>query len=241
MRRRALLLFTRSPEAEARTKGFDRRNAAPLFGALLESWVRLARETATELVVASPAPCRRRLEESGLAPGARFLTQAGPTFGERLGAATREAFALGFDIVAVAGGDAPAIEAGELRRAFAEAEAGAVVLGPSEDGGVYLIVTGSRGADLGRSLAPRDPRALRRLLSAVADRGGRVVLLPRRSEIDSPLDAARSRRRADPVWAAYRFLLGLALRARTADERSGTHGAAAPLRRQPPRGPPPAA
>jgi len=243
-RRRALVLFTRSPEAEARAKGFREAHAAPLFRAFLESWVRLSRETATDLVVASPASCRRRLEASGVAPGGRFLTQARAAFGERLAAAAGEAFGLGYDSVVLVGGDAPAIGAGDLRRAFEAIESGAVALGPAGDGGAYQIGVDARDADLGRSHRHRDRRALVRLLAAAADRRRGVVLLPARQEVDSALDAARARRLAgaDPGWGPYRFLLDAALRpespASLADLRPGS--AHRPLRRAP-RGPPAAA
>jgi glycosyltransferase A (GT-A) superfamily protein (DUF2064 family) len=239
-RRRALLVFTRSPEAEARAKGFREATAAPLFRAFLESWVSLARETGTALLLATPAPCRRRLERSGVASGATFLTQPRSAFGERVAAAVREASALGFESVVVVGGDAPAIGASELRRAFEEVERGSVALGPAVDGGVSLIAIGARDADLVRPLRLRDPRALVRLLADVAARGRGVALFPTRPEVDSTKDAARLRRFAgiDPGWFAYRFLLERAIRAeRPAPDARDRRAPSPAVRRRVTRGP----
>ncbi|HET9794332.1 MAG TPA: DUF2064 domain-containing protein [Thermoanaerobaculia bacterium] len=240
-RRRALVVFTRSPEAEARAKGFSSASAAPLFRALLDSWVRLARETGTDLVLASPAACRRRLEGSGIAPEARFLTQRRAAFGERVAAIFRETFALGFESVVLVGADGPAIEPRDLRRAFAAAEAGEVALGPANDGGVYLIGMDGRDADLARCLRLRDPRALVSLLSAAADRRRGVVLFAPRREIDSTLDAVRVRGLAgvDPDWSDYRLLLELALRPACPARRLHRPAAPAPFSLgRAPRGPP---
>jgi glycosyltransferase A (GT-A) superfamily protein (DUF2064 family) len=240
-RRRALLVFTRSPQAEARAKGFRGESGAPLFLAFLESWVRLARETGTEMVLAAPAACRRRLEASGVGRGAWFLTQPRAPFGERVAAAAGEAFSLGFESLVIVGGDAPAIGAADLRRAFEAIESGAVALGPSTDGGVSLIGLEARDADIGRSLRLRDPRALERLLSEAARRDRGVAIFPARAEVDSTADAVRLRRicGCEPGWAAYRFLLARALRAgRPAPHFEAAPAAAPRARRRAPRGPP---
>ena len=240
---RALVLFTRSPEAEARAKGLG-PNAAPLFRALLDSWVELARRTGTALVVASPEACRRRLERAAVAPGARFLTQRGDRFGDRLADAVARTFEGGARSVVVAGTDVPAIEPADLRRAFEDAESGAVAFGPAGDGGVYLVALGPGDGALCRTIRLRDSRALARLRGEAERRGRRVRLLARRNEIDGRRDAARARRLAavDPGWNPYRFLLALALRPMPpAADRQRRAVPAVERRRAVPRAPPRAA
>ncbi len=240
-RRRALLVFTRSPAAEARAKGFRVDTGAPLFHAFLASWVRLARETGTELLLAAPAACRRRLEASDLTGGALFLTQRRAPFGERVAAAAGGAFALGFESLVIVGGDAPAIGAADLRRTFEAIESGVLALGPARDGGVSLIGIDPRDADIGRSIRLRDPRALASLLAEAARRDRGVTLLPARPEVDSPEDAARLRHSPgnEAEWAIYRFLLARALRAGPPAPRFEAARTSTPrLRRRAPRGPP---
>jgi len=74
-----------------------------------------------------------------LGPTWRLSPQQGATLGERLAHATRAAFANGATRVVVIGTDSPWLTPEEIEQAFAALEHADVVLGPSEDGGYYLI------------------------------------------------------------------------------------------------------
>jgi glycosyltransferase A (GT-A) superfamily protein (DUF2064 family) len=214
--RRALLVFTRSPEAEAISKGFRSEGGAPLFHAFLSSWVDLARKAAVHLVVASPAPCRRRLEGSGVAREATFQTQRGGGFGDRLADAACAVFGRDFESVIVVGGDAPAITADELRSSFAAIEAGKMVVGPSVDGGIYLVGLRASEAPLLRTITLRDGRVCERFTRAGEDAGRRIHFLSRRAEIDSVRDAGRAWKASpwDSNWAPYQRLLAFSVASR---------------------------
>ncbi len=207
--RRALVVFTRSPEAEAKAKGFRPDRGAPLFRALLSSWAAVADEAGVALIVSSPRLCRERIERSGVAPGARFQSQRGGAFGDRLCDAARQARAGGVASMVLIGSDTPAISAAELMEAFDAIERGRIVLGPSSDGGIYLV--GMQGGDFGllQSISPRNPRVCEDILAAVAVSGTAVRVLPIRDEIDGVRDARRlgrnARRASD--WRPYRELL----------------------------------
>lgn len=59
--------------------------------------------------------------------------------GERLAHATKEAFARGASAVVLIGGDCPELGEAELREAAMQLAVSDVVLGPTRDGGYYLL------------------------------------------------------------------------------------------------------
>jgi len=83
-------------------------------------------------------PLRRVL---GWARGSHWLVrpQIGSTLGERLSHATAEAFTEGAARVVVIGTDSPWLGADDIGWAFAALADHDLVLGPTEDGGYYLI------------------------------------------------------------------------------------------------------
>ena len=211
--RRALLVFTRSPEAEARAKGLAPESASRLFSAFLASWREAAEEAGATLLISAPTGCAARFREA--LPDLDVLPQPARPFGARLAAAVGEVFARGFEAVSVVAGDTPAISAGELDLAFRALERGSVVVGPSRDGGVYLVgLPDAAAGTLVAGFAPRNPRLCRELESALAREGRRVARLGVRGEIDGAGDLSRACResRWSPVWREYEFLLAAALR-----------------------------
>jgi hypothetical protein len=71
----------------------------------------------------------------------QLIPQRGDGFGERLLAAAKDLFACGFGSVCLIDSDSPTVPAAAFRQAVAElAKPGdRIVLGPSQDGGYYLI------------------------------------------------------------------------------------------------------
>jgi rSAM/selenodomain-associated transferase 1 len=94
----------------------------------------------TEAIVAfSPAAAAPAM--AGLAPGMRRLAQRGDDLGARMANLVTDLLEAGHSAALVTGSDLPALPAArfvEAARALAGGDAD-VVLGPSEDGGYYLI------------------------------------------------------------------------------------------------------
>lgn len=65
--------------------------------------------------------------------------QEGTSFGERLSGAMKLLFDKGFESLVVIGNDSPDLSPSVLREAFFALDHNGAVLGPSDDGGVYLI------------------------------------------------------------------------------------------------------
>src|SRR5205814_7853174 len=178
MSSRCVLLFARSSELEGRAKGLpEAKSVFDLARRRLSGAV--AELPGVTLVVAGTGP---------VPAGARRIAQRGREFGERLGNALRDATALGFAEVVAVPADVPSLGARELAAAFDALAGGATPIGPSPDGGVYLIGFSSEAAPFLLGVRWRTPRVLGDLLGRIAVLGGRAALLPPLRDVDSSRD-----------------------------------------------------
>ena len=132
----ALIVFTLSPEAEARRKGLGMarpEQAARVFRVLRDHILSTCSELdGVDLLIATSDGARPR-------PG--YLPQRGASFGESLKLAVEDAFSLGYRRVVVIGNDSPEISRAYLQDAF-RCLAGSgrrAVIGPAHDGGYALL------------------------------------------------------------------------------------------------------
>ena len=127
--RRCVLLFARSPRAEERAKRLP--GGAVLFGlAAARVEAAVAALAGVDLVaVGSEA-------------------QWGRTFGERLANAFARCRSMGYDEIVAVPGDVPQLEEAHLAAAFDALTGRDIVLGPSADGGVWLIGVHGDAGDL---------------------------------------------------------------------------------------------
>ncbi len=117
----AILFFSRTPRQEALHKQLAGPHSYRVSKVLLQHSLRELRKSKLPI-----CPC--------LGP-----QQEGDTFGERLANATEAVFAQGYQQVIIVGSDSPGLNAQTLREAQAHLEEKDAVLGPSSDGGLYLI------------------------------------------------------------------------------------------------------
>ncbi len=192
MARRAVLIFARTPETEAAAKGLPVERAAPLFRALLDSWLDAASECDATAIVASPT--RQDVD-------ALYIAQRGTSFGERLANSCNDAGKLGFDSILIAGIDAPPPRS--LDQAFAALESGRadVVVAPARDGGLNLIGLRSPDFEFLSTIRLRE----RHLLQRCRDFFPSIFILPIVSDIDSLDDIADARH--EEAWVEYVELL----------------------------------
>lgn len=178
-----ILLFARSTGADARRKAL--RGAEAVFGLAAERVRSAARDLGVDLVVVG-----HRL------PGAdAVLPQRGDSFGARLSAAFEDTRRLGYRHVVAVGNDTPCLDVATIRSAFAALTDHAMVLGPSDDGGVYLI--GASRPLEGRFLEVRwCTRETRRDLLALDPDACLLHALP---DVDGWSDLARLVAPGDPI------------------------------------------
>ncbi|MEQ8704762.1 MAG: DUF2064 domain-containing protein [Phaeodactylibacter sp.] len=119
----ALLLFLRNEQDEARCKPLagSRKASAALFQRLNRYTLKQARRTGLPFFIIQGDQ------------------QVGATFGERFANAYQSVFDLGYERVIAIGNDCPELNTGLLLQAVHQLERRTMVLGPTRDGGAYLI------------------------------------------------------------------------------------------------------
>jgi len=196
--RRSIVLFARSPEREASAKRM--RFAAPLFRALIASWLDAARRHHATPVIACAADDRDALASIAPEIEREWIEQRGDSFGERVAHATDETFKRGFDAVLVAAIDAPPHD---LAAAFASLERGIPVISPSRDGGINFI-----------GLVQPEPELLARLelhrrdLVHVCKRHFRNAGVPPAGQAASPPPGGETPPAQPPGTAAFHVICG---------------------------------
>jgi hypothetical protein len=133
-RARCVVVFARTPFLEARAKRMPA--AARLFACARARVLGAAAASGADVLVSSPGAARSPSR-------ATILSQRGRTFAERLRNAFADARSLGYRKIVVVPGDVPGLQSRYLRAAFRRLRVRSTVLGPSPDGGVYLL--GIRG------------------------------------------------------------------------------------------------
>ena len=174
--RRCVVLFARTPALEAQAKGMGRGRR--LFTLLRRRVLAAAAALpGVDLVVVGDGPT---------AGVAHRLPQRGRTFGERLRHALADVRALGYDRLVAVPLDCPRLSAAELAAAFAHLEQGRPVLGPSADGGVYLLGVPAAPPTWLRGVDWCTPRVFRQLRDRLPDARCLALL----DDVDAPGDLA---------------------------------------------------
>jgi uncharacterized protein len=127
-----------------------------------------------------------------VAPGARCIPQRGDDLGARMLHCFRHLCHEGFERVVMIGSDAPHVRdewLDEAERALDDAD---VVLGPSADGGYYLIAMRAPH-DVFGGIEMSTPRVRAETCAKAAATGLRVHLLPPTFDVDEERDLVRLR------------------------------------------------
>lgn len=119
----AVLLFSRSATSEAKAKPLARGSRAS------ESVAAFAIDSITKLAQKTELPVFKITE----------MQQRGDHFGERFANAFEDVFQQGFDHVIAIGNDCLTITSHDILSAAAYLQSHPCILGPSKDGGAYLI------------------------------------------------------------------------------------------------------
>ena len=210
--RPTLLIFTRGVERETRRRRLLPTRLAPLERILhrrcLASALAAGQEAGCEITISSPAPVADAL-------GCRRLPQEGDSFGCRLRAAMATTYRQAAGPVVVVGTDVPSLGSHHLRAALSKLEMSpsSVVIGPSQDGGFYLLASNRSLDELLAGVSWNRRETLRSLLSALAGAGIEVSLLEPLVDLDRPQDLTfwvNHGSRAE-IWRALVGLLRWAL------------------------------
>lgn len=141
----------------------------------------------------TPVEGRAVFEE--LAPGFALVPQQGVDLGARLANSFDRLFAEGYAAVLLIDSDTPTLPTGFLQRALdlIATPRVDVVLGPSEDGGYYLIGLRSPHRELFEEIAWSTARVLPETVRRAEAKGLEAAYLPPWFDVDTPADLERLR------------------------------------------------
>jgi rSAM/selenodomain-associated transferase 1 len=150
------------------------------------------------VAVYTPVGAERAFD--GLLPsGFKLVAQRGEAFGERLFHAAEDLLALGYQSLCLIDSDSPTLPRPLLAEAVrALSEAGdRIVLGPSDDGGYYLIGLKRAHPRVFDGIEWSTSQVLRQTVERAAETGLDVVMLPAWYDVD---DAATLSRLCDELF-----------------------------------------
>jgi uncharacterized protein len=175
--------------------------AAALYAAFLDDKVDSVRalEGATPVIAFTPEGAADLFSER-YGPELRLLAQRGTDLGERLANAAADLFADGFSAIALLDSDTPNLPTDYLSRTLSALTGGAeVVLGPTSDGGYYLIGMTRFMPELFRGIHWSTPSVAVETLAIARQLGVEAHVLPAWYDIDTPADLDRL---ADDLFAS---------------------------------------
>jgi rSAM/selenodomain-associated transferase 1 len=203
----ALLIFAKAPRPGAvKTRlaaVLGDRTAAELYRVIAEEEIRRTAPRAGEYgrtLFFAPEDAREEIQR--WLPGEDLVPQRGPDLGARMAQAFAAAFTAGARRVAIIGTDVPAVGRDLVVEALRALDAHDVVLGPTLDGGYYLIALDRPRPDLFASI----PWSTSSVLPATVERasllGLSVRLLAPLRDIDVLDDVRAEWPRLHPLVAA---------------------------------------
>lgn len=195
--RPAVIVMVKAPRAGAvktrLTPILSETDAAALAACFAQDSVARARRAAPAVIVAYTPEDGRRILQSILPHDLLWMEQEGAGLGARLEAAIGRAAALGFSPLIVIGTDSPTLPPGVIETAINSLARGEVdlVLGPTEDGGYYLVGLSHPVSQIFQNVAWSTPLVYRQTTAHAARLGLRLQEFPRWYDVDTPADLLR--------------------------------------------------
>lgn len=192
---RSLLLFAKVPRPGAvktrLTPVLSPSEAARLYTAFLRDTVRKVRQLDADvrLYLAPPLPDD---ELEGVPSDVSIYDQRGDSLGPRMKYAFQETLDEGFEQVLLMGSDHPTLPLSFVRQGFrALRQDRAVCIGPTDDGGFYLIGMSAFYPQFFEEMSYSHSRVLSDTLARADRTDARITVLPRWYDVDTPQDLGR--------------------------------------------------
>lgn len=191
----ALLVFAKVPRpgtVKTRlTPALSPADAARLYTAFLRDTLRAARplEMAVRLYVAPPLPDNGF---DGLPNDVSLHAQSGEGLGARMRTAFADTLRAGYDRALLLGTDHPTLPVPFLKQADHALETTeALCLGPTEDGGFYLVGMSAYYPQLFEDMSYSHPQVFSDTLARADRTNARLTILPPWYDVDTPSDLTR--------------------------------------------------
>ena len=170
----------------------EAEEAAALYRAMAEDLLeRLDRLKTVDLLLWVTPAIKLESMRRWLGMHRRLESQRGSDLGARLTASFRTAFREGYERVVIVGSDVPQVTSKNVRTALSLLRKHDVVIGPSPDGGYYLIGLCKPRPELFTAMPWSTSRVLPETLRRFSRLGLTVGRLPRLADLDVPSDARR--------------------------------------------------
>ncbi|MFO8231893.1 MAG: TIGR04282 family arsenosugar biosynthesis glycosyltransferase [Longimonas sp.] len=116
-----------------------------------------------------------------------MAVQQGPSLGARMRNAIDATLSDGYERIAIVGSDHPTLPTAFLREAFAALKRpSSIALGPSYDGGFYLIGMNARYPQVFEGMRYSHPQVLNQTLTRIGRTSANLTVLPRWYDVDTP-------------------------------------------------------
>ncbi|NBB85205.1 MAG: DUF2064 domain-containing protein [Bacteroidetes bacterium] len=192
----ALIVFAKPPtpgRVKTRlTPALTEETAAALYAAFLKD----------ALLQYGPLPMDVRLYLGNAAPAVEAWAQEqtdadvhyqhGPGLGKRMARAFVESFAAGYERLVIIGTDHPTLPTPFIAQAFERLDTPrAVTLGPSTDGGYYLLGMNDYFPELFHEMTYSHGEVFSETLARAHNAGAQITILPSWYDVDEPTDLQR--------------------------------------------------
>ena len=195
-----LIIFAKNPMPhQVKTRLIPQlspEQAARLYRAFLIDWCETlaALPNAARIIAYTPPESLPDLQAL-IGKDVSYMPQVGDNLGERLISATQWAAEQGYPKILIVGSDSPTLPLSFVSQAIATLDSRDVVLGPSMDGGYYLI--GFSAANLAKTvpfvfedIAWSTESVFQQTVDRVLSTGATLGLLPPWYDVDTPADVA---------------------------------------------------
>lgn len=139
-------------------------------------------------------------------PPAGYIPQKGNDLGEKMYRAIRKVLDLGYESVVLTGSDLPLMTADHLNSGFSALEENDIAIGPTSDGGYYLIGMKKACRDVFRVEGYGGSSVFENTVAAAKNAGLTVGLAQICNDVDTPEDLWNLAKVIDPVSHTGRYL-----------------------------------
>lgn len=194
--KRCLIIFAKEPKrGRVKTrlrKVLTESRCLNLYKAFLKDTVRLARKLKCELnILAYDSENKNPSQLKKIAAEYTFYEQRGDSLGRRMHNAFRFASSKSSKKTVIIGSDSPTLPLDYIKNAFSQLGKNDVVLGPSHDGGYYLIGLKKPCYGIFKGIKWSSCQVIKDTLINIKSQGKSVALLNKWYDIDEPEDLRR--------------------------------------------------
>lgn len=193
-RKNAVLMFCKKPvPGKVKTRladGIGKAAAATFYSGMVEKTLQSLhrRSRPYRVIVCFDPPGEYEYFLKWLGPRSAYLPQSGGDLGERMAGAVHTAEAIGYSDLVLIGSDCPDLTPGHIQSALNHLQTCDVVLGPSKDGGYYLIAFHSNCPNLFEGIPWSTPDVLTLTLKKAEKFGLKVHQLEPLRDVDTVQD-----------------------------------------------------